>query len=135
MEYQNDQEQPTSLYNRDERDPVPPPPPLQEPEPVVEDIPPLKPQNWLWQSIVATILCCLPFGIVGIIFAVKVDSLYFKGQYAESERMAQKAKMWTLIAFGVGLLYIIFWTILMFTGNMPQYMQDIIENNASGYNF
>ena len=36
-----------------------------------DDIPPLKPNNWLWQSIVATILCCLIFGVVGIIYAAK----------------------------------------------------------------
>ena len=75
-------------------------PPLQDPpggDSSVE-IPPLKPSNWLWQSILVTIFCCLPFGIIGIVYAVKVDSLYYRGQYAESERFARKAKMWTLIS-------------------------------------
>ncbi|MFA7494339.1 MAG: CD225/dispanin family protein [Proteiniphilum sp.] len=129
MEYRNEPEGQGSQY---EKSYSPPPPPQ---ELMVDEIPPLKPSNWLWQSIVATILCCLPFGIVGIIFAVKVDSLYFKGQYAESEKMAQKAKMWTLVAFGVGLVYIIFWVIMAYTGNLEEYMQNIIERGASGYNF
>ncbi|MDD3908805.1 MAG: CD225/dispanin family protein, partial [Proteiniphilum sp.] len=76
----------------------PPIPPQQEN--YADNIPPLKPGNWLWQSILATVFCCIPFGIVGIVYAAKVDSLYFNGMYAESERAAQKAKMWTLIAFG-----------------------------------
>ncbi len=131
MEYRNDLEGEGSQYEKD-YSPTPPPPPH---ESSVDTIPPLKPNNWLWQSIVATIVCCLPFGIVGIIFAVKVDSLYFKGQYAESERVAQKAKMWTLLAFGVGLIYIIFWAIMAYTGHFEEYMQNILERGASGYNF
>ena len=129
MEYRNEPEGQGSQYEKSYSQPPPPK------ELMVDEIPPLKPSNWLWQSIVATILCCLPFGIVGIIFAVKVDSLYFKGQYAESEKMAQKAKMWTLVAFGVGLVYIIFWVIMAYHGNLEEYMQNIIERGASGYNF
>lgn len=108
-------------------------PPLQEPPST--GIPPLKPGNWLWQSIVSTILCCIPFGIVGIVYAAKVDSFYFNGQYNESERAAKKAKMWTIIAFVIGIVYWIVSIIWFTTGNMPEYMEGIIENNASGYNF
>lgn len=100
-----------------------------------EELPPLKPNNWLWQSIIATVLCCLPFGIVGIVFAAKVDSNYYNGRYAEAERAARKAKMWTLLAVGTGLLYIIIWGLLFATGLLPDTMEQIIENNASGYNF
>ncbi|MDI9605958.1 MAG: CD225/dispanin family protein [Bacteroidota bacterium] len=99
------------------------------------DIPPMKPNNWLWQSIVATILCCIVFGIVGIVYAAKVDSLYYKGQYYEAERAAKKAKMWTLIAVVVGLVYIAVTVSWYLTGNFPEQLQEIIENSASGYNF
>lgn len=134
MEYRNDPGQQV-FPDGENRSPMPPPPPSQEPP--AYDIPPLKPSNWLWQSIVVTILCCIPFpiGIVGIIYASRVDSLYFSGRYEEAERAALKAKMWTLIAVGAALLYLIFWVILFVTGNLPEYMENIIENNASGYNF
>ncbi|MBF6628917.1 MAG: CD225/dispanin family protein [Proteiniphilum sp.] len=108
-------------------------PPRQDPPAV--DIPPLKPNNWLWQSIVSTILCCIPLGIVGIVYAAKVDSLYFNGQYDESERAAKKARLWTIIAFSFGLVYWIVSIILFATGDMPGYMESIIEESASGYNF
>lgn len=98
------------------------------------DIPPLKPNNWLWQSIVATILCCIFFGVAGIIFAAKVDSLYYKGRYEEAERAAKKAKMWTLIAVVVGLVYYAVTLSLYFTGNLEG-LQELIEGSASGYNF
>ncbi len=95
----------------------------------------MKPNSWLWQSIVATVLCCIPFGIVAIVYAAKVDSNYFNGKYEAAARAARNAKMWTLVAVGVGLLYLIIWTILFATGLLPDAMEQIIENNASGYNF
>ncbi len=131
MEYQNNPGEP-AFSGRGDYPPVPPMPPQ---EPPVDDIPPLKPSNWLWQSIVATIFCCIPFGIAGIVYAARVDSLYFNGRYEEAERTAGKAKMWTLIAVGAGLLYLIVWVIMLATGNLPEYMENIIERDASGYNF
>lgn len=99
------------------------------------EIPPLKPSNWLWQSIVATVLCCLPFGVVGIVYAARVDSLYYNRRYDEAEASARKAKTWTLVSVVAGLVYLVFWIVAMATGNMPTYLENIIENNASGYNF
>ncbi len=100
-----------------------------------DDVPPLKPNNWLWQSIVATILCCLIFGVVGIIYAAKVDSLYYRGRYEEAEQAAKKAKMWTLIAVVFGVVYYAVTLSLLLTGNFPEQLQELIENSASGYNF
>ena len=53
---------------------------------------PIRPKNWLVESILVTILCCLPFGIVGIINASKVNSLYDQGLYDESIRSSANAK-------------------------------------------
>ncbi len=63
-------------------------------------------------AILSTILCCLPFGIVAIIYANKVDTLWFTGQYEAAEAAAKSAKTWTIAAAGTGLgvvlLYILF---------------------------
>ena len=101
----------------------------------MEEIPPLKPNNWLWQSIVATLFCCIPFGIVGIVYAAKVDVLYFNGRYQEAEVAARSARTWTLVAFIIGVVTFIGWISFFSTGNMSGYMEKIIENSASGYNF
>lgn len=111
------------------------PPPLHPHDPQENNMPPLKPRNWLWQSIVATIFCCIPLGVVGIIYAVKVDSLYFNGRYEDAYRMSGKARTWTLASAGAALLYFVFWIILFATGNLPEYMENMIERGASGYNF
>lgn len=43
-------------------------------------------------AIACTVCCCLPFGIVGIIKASKVNGLYLTKQYEAAALMAQDAK-------------------------------------------
>ena len=81
-----------------------PPPPIPA-EPVV-NIP-----NYLWQSIVVTILCCLPVGIPAIIFSTKVNSLVLAGKIDEAKGASAKAKMWCWISFGLGLVGTILGTV------------------------
>lgn len=70
------------------------------------------PKTWLAESILATIFCCLPFGIVGIVHAAKVESAYKSGDYDGAERASAEAKKWTMLGFWIGLvgigLYLIF---------------------------
>ncbi len=109
-------------------------PPVLPPTNTSNEIPPMKPTSWLWQSIVATLLCCLPFGIVGIIFAAKVDSLYNNGRYAESVKASKNAKTWTLVAVVAALIYYTILIAMFATGNLPDYMESILENSSS-YNY
>lgn len=75
------------------------------------------PTTWLWQSIVVTILCCLPFGIVGIVKASQVESLWRQGRQLEAERASRAAKTWTLWGFGIGLgAMIIYWCFIFGMG-------------------
>ena len=60
--------------------------------------------NYLWQSIVVTLCCCLPFGIVAIIFAAQVNQKLAAGDYAGALHSSKQAKMWALIGAGCGLL-------------------------------
>ena len=39
-----------------------------------------RPSTYLVLSILVTIFCCLPFGIVGIVYASKVDSCWYAGR-------------------------------------------------------
>ena len=87
---------------------TPPPVPEQRAE-RMEEIPPLKPNNWLWQSIIVTLFCCVPFGIVGIVYAAKVDVLYFNGRYQDAEVASRSARTWTLVALLIGLVALISW--------------------------
>lgn len=62
------------------------------------------PKTWMAESILATIFCCLPLGIVGIVYAAKVNSLFAAGNYELAVRASNDAKRWTFISVIVGLV-------------------------------
>lgn len=75
-----------------------------------------KPDTYLWLGILTTILCCLPFGIVSIVFASKVDNCWSMGDYQGAAENSDKAKLWGLIAAGSGIAFgIIYFVILSST--------------------
>ncbi|KAA8501947.1 zinc-ribbon domain-containing protein [Mediterraneibacter catenae] len=79
---------------------------------------PEKPINWvpyLVLSIISTV-CCLPFGIVGIVYAAKINSAMNAGDYAEAERSARLAKIWIIVAFVVGIIVNVIYTLMIFAG-------------------
>ena len=78
-------------------------------------MPPPRPKNWLVESILVTIFCCLPFGIVGIVYSSSVNSKYDSGDYAGAQLQSKEAGKWTKIAFWVGLSGLILYFILLFT--------------------
>lgn len=61
--------------------------------------------SYLWQSIVVTLLCCLPAGIVAIVYASKVDSLLSGGDVAGAQAASGSAKTWCWVSLGLGLLF------------------------------
>lgn len=67
-------------------------------------------ENWLVEAILVTILCCLPFGVVGIIFAAQVNSKQQAGDMEGAEKARREAAKWTKIGFWVGLA----WVLLIF---------------------
>ena len=80
--------------------------------PYGSNIPPM-PKTWLVESILATLFCCLPFGIVGIVYASKVSTSYLMGNYALAQKQSEDAKKWTLISVGVGVISTIIYIILI----------------------
>ncbi len=64
---------------------------------------PARPNSYLALAIISTILCCLPTGIVSIIYATKVNSAYEDGQYDEANKASRNAKTWGLVSIGIAL--------------------------------
>ena len=60
--------------------------------------------NYLVQAILVTIFCCLPFGIVSIVFAAQVNGKVAAGDITGARVASRNAKTWAWIAFGVGLV-------------------------------
>ncbi len=70
--------------------------------------PATQPKNWLVESILVTIFCCLPFGIAGIVFATQVNSKWAAGDYNGAMQASKDAGKWTKIGFFVGLGIILY---------------------------
>ena len=83
--------------------------------------------NYLVQSILVTLCCCLPLGVVAIVFAAQVNSKLAAGDIAGAQDASQKAKMFCWIGFGLGLVVTIIW----FAMSGAAFMQGIREGMAN----
>lgn len=92
---------PQASYTPPQASYTPPPPPGSSfgAPPPMQQIP-----NYLWQSIVVTLCCCLPFGIVAIIFAAQVNDKLRRGDVGGAMQASKQAKMWCLIGLACGLV-------------------------------
>jgi hypothetical protein len=78
-------------------------------------------QSYLIPSIVITLCCCVPAGVVAIIFAAQVNSKLAAGDIAGAQASARLAKIWTWAGFGAGVLVVIICAILGFAGLLGSY--------------
>ena len=62
--------------------------------------------NYLVPAIIS-LFCCLPLGVVGVIFAAQVNGKVAAGDTAGALDAAKKAKMFSFIAIGLGILGIV----------------------------
>ncbi|WUI02964.1 CD225/dispanin family protein [Spirillospora sp. NBC_00431] len=80
--------------------PAPPPPPGSY-GPGAGGAPP---PNYLVWAILSTILCCVPAGIVSIVFATKVNSKWQAGDQAGALKASNNAKTWAIVAAVLGVI-------------------------------
>ncbi|MEB3980530.1 CD225/dispanin family protein [Mycobacterium sp. 663a-19] len=73
-----------------------------------------EPDNYLVWAILTTILCCLPLGIVSIVYSTKVSGLWTQGRYAEAQAASDNAKKWAIISAVVGVAAYVIGVILWF---------------------
>ena len=70
-------------------------------------------------SIIVTVLCCLPFGIVGIVKSSSVSREYAIGNYAAAQDASNQAKKWSIIGICCSVaIWIILYIILLACGFM-----------------
>jgi|SRR5579871_3124441 len=76
---------------------TPPPPPAPgQPRPQIS--------NYLVPAILSTICCCLPFGVVAIIFAAQVNTKLQAGDIPGAMEASKKAKMWCWLSLVFGII-------------------------------
>jgi len=74
------------------------------------------PKTWLVESILVTLFCCLPFGVVAIVNSSKVESHFYAGNIEASERASKNAKIWVMWSFFPALAFWVLYLLLMLTG-------------------
>lgn len=75
-----------------------------------QQLPP--PSNLVW-AILSTVLCCIPLGIVSIVYASQVESEWNMGRHERAWRKSNLARNWAIAAAVIGFITSIF---LAFTG-------------------
>ena len=74
--------------------------------------------NYLIPAILS-LFCCMPLGIVAVIFAAQVNGKVAAGDIAGATDSSKKAKMFSFIAIGLGLLLILCYVVfLVFVGGL-----------------
>ncbi len=73
---------------------------------------PIKVKTYLPEAIITTFCCCLPFGIVAIVYAAKCSTLLQNGDMVEAHVTSEKAKMWVVLSFISGIAISIIYALL-----------------------
>ena len=77
---------------------------------------PPMPKTWLAESIVVTLLCCIVFGIIAIIYSTQVESNYLMGNSELAEYKSRQARNMVLWGIGTGIgLCMIYIGFMVFT--------------------
>lgn len=71
------------------------------------------PETYMVWAILATLWCCLPFGIVAIVKAAEVSSRYNAGNYSGAVESSQAAKKWCIWAAVCGIFITLVYAIVI----------------------
>jgi hypothetical protein len=90
------------------------PAPLQTPGVVMP--PGMTVPNYLVFAILATVLCCLPTGIVAIVYAAQVNGKLQAGDLPGAQAASQNAKIWCWVSLGLGVVVTVLSILSMLAG-------------------
>ena len=63
--------------------------------------------NYLAQAILCTLFCCLPFGIVAIVYAAQVNGKLYAGDLEGATAASNSARTWCWAAFACGIIVVV----------------------------
>jgi len=78
--------------------------------------------NYLAQSILVTLFCCMPLGIPAIVFSAQVNGKVQAGDIQGALEASRKAKTFGWWSFGLGLVFALLYLLLIMAGGMAGQM-------------
>ncbi|MFV0289826.1 MAG: CD225/dispanin family protein [Mangrovibacterium sp.] len=72
------------------------------------------PRTYLAGAIITMIFCCFPIGLISFIYAIRVENLFYSGNYEGAIRSSRNARTWMLIALFTSLLGILIFSVSPF---------------------
>ena len=72
--------------------------------------------NHLAWAILMTLFCCLPGGIVALVYASRVDSLVATGNIDQARDASDKARLWCLLSLFTPIIGVLAYFLLMAMG-------------------
>ena len=81
-------------------EPPPTSPPWSQP-------PQFAPETYLVWSVLNLVLCCLPLGIVALVYSIQCQSAITSGQLAQASDLSAKARGWNIAATAIGVVAIV----------------------------
>jgi hypothetical protein len=78
------------------------------------------PSNNLVWAILTTIFCCLPAGVVSIVFAAQVDGKWRSGDYQGAYSSAKNAKTWAIVSAVLGVISILVFGLIGVLGALSE---------------
>jgi predicted secreted protein len=70
------------------------------------------PNNLVW-AILSTLFCCLPLGIVSIVYAAQVNGKFAAGDVAGAQESANKARQFAIYSAVAGLVVVVLYIIVI----------------------
>ena len=76
----------------------------------------VKPKDYLVESILVTLFCCMVFGILGIVYSVQANSAFSSGNITAANEFSAKAKQWVTYGFWCGIAVVAIYALLALMG-------------------
>ena len=70
------------------------------------------PNNLVW-AILTTLFCCLPFGVVSIVYAAQVNGKFMAGDIAGAQESSKKAKTWAIVSAASGAVVLVVYFVFL----------------------
>lgn len=74
--------------------------------------------DYLVWAILTTVLCCLPLGVVSIVFSTQVRSKQAMGDIAGAMEASRKAKLFAMLSAGTSLVLGVIWLLIVILGSL-----------------